>query len=80
MRWCISQGLDGVITDDPDKYEKVCEEWRTGHREIKFPWWTWLDILWLHIMVTFIFGPMFRWKFREPVDRKLVIDRADPSP
>lgn len=30
MRWSIDKGVDGVITDDPELFRKVCGEWETG--------------------------------------------------
>lgn len=33
MRWCIRQGVDGVITDHPDRFRQVCDEWEKRHRD-----------------------------------------------
>ncbi|KAK0516126.1 hypothetical protein JMJ35_002160 [Cladonia borealis] len=61
MRWSISKGLDGVITDDPKKFLEVCDDWEQGKREIKFPWKSMTMIAWINFMVM-IFGSIFWWK------------------
>lgn len=61
MRWCISKGLDGVITDDPKKFLEVCEDWQRGKRDIHISWGQWMMILWINIMVL-VFGGIFWWK------------------
>lgn len=27
MRWCIRKGVDGVITDDPESFRRICDNW-----------------------------------------------------
>jgi hypothetical protein len=27
MRWCIRKGVDGVITDDPETFRRICDSW-----------------------------------------------------
>lgn len=61
MRWSISKGLDGVITDDPKTFLEVCDDWEQGTREIKFPWKSLTMIAWINFMVV-IFGSIFWWK------------------
>ena len=61
MRWSISKGLDGVITDDPKKFLEVCDDWERGKREISFPLKSWVMIMWVNIMVM-VFGSIFWWK------------------
>jgi len=29
MRWCINKELDGVITDNPEKFLEVCEDYQS---------------------------------------------------
>jgi len=61
MRWCISKGLDGVITDDPKKFLDVCEDWERGKRDIHIFWGQWMMMLWINLMVL-AFGGIFWWK------------------
>lgn len=30
MKWCVSKGVDGVITDDPKKYLDLSSRWKGG--------------------------------------------------
>lgn len=62
MRWCINNGLDGVITDDPKKFLEVCEEWERGKRDVQISWRQWMIILWINVMVI-VFGAIFWWKY-----------------
>jgi phosphatidylglycerol phospholipase C len=34
MRWCIRRGVDGVITDDPQEFRRICDEWEDDDEEI----------------------------------------------
>ena len=61
MRWSISKGLDGVITDDPKKFLEVCDDWERGKREITIPWKSLTMIAWINFMVV-VFGSIFWWK------------------
>ena len=62
MRWSIKHQLDGVITDDPQRFQEVCDEWEQGKRTITLDRRQLLLILWLHLMVM-IFSVLFRWKY-----------------
>ncbi|KAK1819952.1 hypothetical protein LTR12_005674 [Friedmanniomyces endolithicus] len=53
MEWCIRRKLDGVITDDPEKFLRVCERYDERVRESLLPsdlrsflymHWTWVFI------------------------------------
>lgn len=69
MRWSVSKGLDGVITDDPKKFLEVCDDWERGKREIVITWKQWLTVLWIQFMVL-IFGSIFWWKYGGKEGRK----------
>lgn len=62
MRWSIKHELDGVITDDTERFLKVCDEWKDGKRAVNLGWLQLLSIVWLHISVT-IFGMLLRKKY-----------------
>ncbi len=61
MRWCISKGLDGVITDDPKKFLEVCDDWERGKRDIHISLTQWMMVLWINLMVL-AFGGIFWWR------------------
>jgi len=69
MTWSISNGLDGVITDDPEKFLEVCEDWERGHRKVDISWGQWMMIFWINFMVL-IFGSIFWWKYGGTQKRK----------
>lgn len=62
MRWCIQNGLDGVITDDPKNFLEVCDQWEQGKRKIHVQPKDFLLVLWLNLMVA-LFGRLFQWKY-----------------
>ena len=35
MRWSIEKGVDGVVTDDPEMFRRVCDEWDAEGDELK---------------------------------------------
>ena len=63
MRWSIGKNVDGVITDDPKRFLEVCEEWERGRRDVSVGFRTWLQTIWIYIMVL-LFGAVFRWKYK----------------
>ena len=70
MKWSINKGVDGVITDDPQRFKEVSGEWKAGRREVKVEWRTWAMVIWIQLMVL-VFGGIFRWKVRtRKTDRK----------
>ena len=62
MRWSISKGLDGVITDDPKKFMEVCKDWEKGKREIRISMKGKVMAAWINLMIL-IFGTIFYWKY-----------------
>lgn len=76
MRWGISKGLDGIITDDPKRFLEICDEWEQGKRAINISWKQWMMIAWINLMVV-IFGAIFWWKYssigRERTTQKRVV-------
>ena len=62
MRWSIKHELNGVITDDTERFLKVCDEWKQGKRIVNLGWLQLLSIVWLHISVT-MFGMILRRKY-----------------
>jgi len=71
MKWCIQKELDGVITDDPKKFNKICEDW-DGAKEppAKQTWRQLFQTLYFWIMIL-IFGFPFRRKWPETVQDML---------
>ncbi|MCJ1390577.1 hypothetical protein MMC18_003437 [Xylographa bjoerkii] len=63
MRWSISKGVDGVITDDPKRFREVSDAWMGGRRKVVIRWKTWVELVWIQLMVI-VFGGIFHWKMR----------------
>jgi phosphatidylglycerol phospholipase C len=82
MRWSIAQGIDGVITDDPVRFRRVCDDWNAavgptggvdGEDEkvvVRISWRRWLYAIWWWLVV-FLYGILFRYRFPETVDQFL---------
>ncbi|KAL8906094.1 MAG: hypothetical protein Q9207_002226 [Kuettlingeria erythrocarpa] len=62
MRWSIKHEADGVITDDPKRFLRVCAEWEQGKRETHFSRKQWPEIVWFNLMIT-LFQCIFWWRF-----------------
>jgi phosphatidylglycerol phospholipase C len=81
MRWCINSELDGVISDDPEKFLEVCKDYgstavreqtRTALRKKEaFKVRDWYDILRIQFFVA-IFLVLFKWKFGSRVETRFV--------
>ncbi|KAK5695292.1 hypothetical protein LTR97_008798 [Elasticomyces elasticus] len=54
MEWCIRRQLDGVITDDPEKFLRVCERYDERQKEALLPTdiKTFLYFHWLWVFIT----------------------------
>jgi phosphatidylglycerol phospholipase C len=61
MKWCISNHVDGVITDDPKKYLELCDSY--NGEKVNLPL-----LVWVALVIVDIFSPFvnlfFRLKFR----------------
>lgn len=71
MRWCISHGLDGVVTDDPKLFLAVCDEWSRSPKVTRLSFRMWYDIIKINVLA-FFFGFLFRWRHRARLDRQLM--------
>lgn len=76
MEWCIRRQLDGVITDDPAKFLRVCEEFeddkKAGWMELHLKGY--IDCLRVYIWVT-VMAFLFRKMFRPVASRSLIEQR-----
>ncbi|EXJ77197.1 hypothetical protein A1O3_10355 [Capronia epimyces CBS 606.96] len=68
MKWTIQHNVDGVITDDPKKFKRLCDEWNEREPEAKITWMQLLSTLWLWALIL-IFAVPFRRKFPETVEQ-----------
>jgi len=78
MRWCIRQGLDGVITDDPKKYLETCADYQRERalgevdlRKERFSWSDWFYVLRTNIFAM-VFLALFRFRFGWGIDKRFV--------
>lgn len=57
MEWCVRRKLDGVITDDPSMFLKVCDEHDEYSKEPLIPvgFWSCIQLLRIYLMVTCLF-------------------------
>ena len=69
MKWCCQHQLAGVITDDPKRFRRICEEWddqaEPRARQTLFQW-IYTIYIWTLIAV---FSRPFRRKFPETVEQ-----------
>ncbi|KAF2867676.1 PLC-like phosphodiesterase [Massariosphaeria phaeospora] len=75
MRWDISHGIDGVITDDPELFLDVRKGWHEG-MEDGVSLLNWLDVLRIN-MFALLFGWFFQIKFGVGSRRALVKTRGE---
>jgi glycerophosphoryl diester phosphodiesterase len=71
MKWSIQKELDGVITDDPKKFNRICDDWEGDKESIARPSFAqWLYTFWLYIMIGVFTWP-FKRRFPETVEQFL---------
>ena len=57
MRWSIQNRIDGVITDDPYLFKKICDEWTDDEPPVHVGWVQYAYALWLYLATTaFLFN------------------------
>jgi len=61
MKWCISKGVDGVITDDPKKYLRVLKDY-TGEK-VRLTVQMLASVVWINVLMA-IFGPFLQRRGR----------------
>lgn len=62
MKWCISKGVDGVITDDPKKYLDVADAYDEKEPLDRVSLWDLHSLAWVNLLVS-VFGFVFRLRF-----------------
>lgn len=87
MRWCINEELDGVITDDPEKFLQVSKEYEdpvvrqkeraTLEKKEKFTMRDWFEIIRTQFFVT-LFLALFTWKFGWRVEKRFIRRQVVP--
>lgn len=71
MRWCIQKEVDGVITDNPKKFNQICDDWEDEkNNSTKQTWRQLFQTLYFWIMIT-IFSIPFRRRWPETVEQML---------
>lgn len=64
MKWCVQKDLDGVITDDPKRFNQICDEWSDTERAARPTLAQWFYTMWLWCMIL-VFSIPFRRRFPE---------------
>lgn len=75
MRWCVRRGLDGVVTDDPAAYLRVCRGWEAERDKWDWTARTLVAVLRANVLCALL-GMLFRLKFGVGMDSK----RVAPAP
>lgn len=68
MKWSIQKNVDGVITDDPQRFKQICDEWDEKEPRAKPTWAQWLYTFWLWILIG-VFSFRFKRRFPETVEQ-----------
>ncbi|KAL2408359.1 Phosphatidylglycerol phospholipase C [Exophiala dermatitidis] len=68
MKWSIQKGMDGVITDDPKQFKRICDDWNEQEPRAKPTWRQLLYTLWLWILII-VFSLPFKRRFPETVEQ-----------
>lgn len=67
MKWSILKEVDGVITDDVEKFREVCDDWTDGEEIQRLSFAKWLYTFWLHFSAVAI-SLLLRYRFPETVE------------
>lgn len=76
MDWCIRRKLDGVITDDPEKFLKYCSTWDENAKPPAWPTAVLLNMIRVNIFA-WIFGLIFWGKHGFGLDRQYLQDKQE---
>lgn len=75
MKWSIQHELDGVITDDPELFNEICDSWKFEEEKVaRVNLYQWLYTFWLY-MIIMVFTLPFKKRFPETVKEYLVEKR-----
>jgi glycerophosphoryl diester phosphodiesterase len=68
MRWCVHKEVDGVITDNPKRFNEIVDNWEEEKQKpVAQTWRQWFQTVWFWIMIL-IFSVPFRRKWPETVE------------
>ena len=67
MKWSVQKKLDGVITDNPEKFRQICDEWRDDEEEVTPTAFQWLYAFWLYFVV-WMLRSVLSYRFPETVE------------
>ncbi|OCT48479.1 Phosphatidylglycerol phospholipase C [Cladophialophora carrionii] len=69
MKWCIQHQLAGVVTDDPQRFRRICEGWDDQQEPpVRQTWFQWFYTIYVWILIA-VFSRPFRRKFPETVEQ-----------
>lgn len=75
MKWSIQKGVDGVITDDPETFNEVCDNWTDTQKRVHPTWKQWAYTFWLYIIMA-LFSIPLRHRLPGSVNSFLKAERA----
>jgi glycerophosphoryl diester phosphodiesterase len=68
MKWCCQHGLAGVITDDPKRFKKICDEWDDKkERRARQTLYQWMYTVYVWALIL-VFSRSFWRRFPETVE------------
>jgi hypothetical protein len=76
MRWAVRKEVDGVITDDPKRFNEICRDWE-DEKEKRWTqsWRQWLQSLYFYLFI-FYFSFSFRRRLPETVEGMLGLGKV----
>lgn len=66
MQWSIEKEVDGVITDEVEKFKRISQEWHEDRTPVSFSAMQLFDILWTRLVIMFYSAWLYH-KFPESV-------------
>ncbi len=76
MKWSIQKRVDGVITDDPRKYLKLCEKYEDGDKQVHISMFDGGMLILFNILAIF-FGWLMRYRFSSKSNKKAIKKAAE---
>jgi phosphatidylglycerol phospholipase C len=71
MRWCISEELDGVISDEPKDYLDVCRQWQRREDVPTYSLVEKFGTFRLRCLLV-VYSWWYRWKYGGTMDKRFV--------
>jgi hypothetical protein len=67
MKWGIKKDLEGIVTDDPEKFLAICKDWKESDSVPSFNWKEWYGMIRLQLLIS-VYYWLFRWRVGSGID------------